>query len=295
LKDGDPKPGVDAVKKFFRIYPLADVAHPPEMKFVNISGRAFNTIGPADYGFWEAVNYAIQHEPSDAMDPITLGYFASLGIVKGKPFAPDARMKAILTEAAAVGDATARTITYRNRIKEAYFFPDSAWMTAFIGGSYKFEQNDARILDAYTMFFFYATGITPAMSEEMVGKGSQYAAAFVDSKGAPLDGAKTYKIHMPPNIPVNNFWSFTVYDNQTRSMLQTDQQFPAVGSLTKGLQINDDKSVDVWFGPKPPVGKESNWVQTVPAKGWNTLLRLYGPLEPWFDKTWRPGEIEPQP
>jgi len=226
------------------------------------------------------------------MDPITLGYFASLGIVKGKPFAPDARMKAILTEAAAVGDATARTITYKNRMKEAYFYPDSAWMTAFIGGSYKFEENNARILDAYSMFFFYATGITPAMSERMVGKGSQYAAAFVDSKGAPLDGGKTYKIHMPPNIPVNNFWSFTVYDNQTRSMLQTDQQFPSVGSLTKGLQINDDKSVDVWFGPKAPAGKETNWVQTVPGKGWNTLLRLYGPLEPWFDKTWRPGEIE---
>jgi hypothetical protein len=114
----------------------------------------------------------------------------------------------------------------------------------------------------------------------------------VDSKGAPLDGGKTYKIHMPPNIPVNNFWSFTVYDNQTRSMLQTDQQFPAVGSLTKGLQINDDKSVDVWFGPKAPAGKGSNWVQTVPGKGWNTLLRLYGPLEPWFNKTGRPGEIE---
>jgi len=201
-------------------------------------------------------------------------------------------MKAILTEAAAVGDATARTITYKNRMKEAYFFPDSAWLTAFIGGSYKFEENNARILDAYSMFFFYATGITPAMSERMVGKGSQYAAAFVDSKGAPLDGGKTYKIHMPPNIPVNNFWSFTVYDNQTRSMLQTDQQFPSVGSLTKGLQINDDKSADVWFGPKAPAGKETNWVQTVPGKGWNTLLRLYGPLEPWFDKTWRPGEIE---
>jgi hypothetical protein len=177
-------------------------------------------------------------------------------------------------------------------MKEAYFYPDSAWLTAFIGGSYKFEENNARILDAYSMFFFYATGITPAMSERMVGKGSQYAAAFVDSKGDRLDGGNTYKIHMPPNVPVNNFWSFTVYDNQTRSMLQTDQQFPSVGSLTKGLQINDDKSVDVWFAPKAPAGKEINWVQTVPGKGWNTLLRLYGPLQPWFDKTWRPGEIE---
>jgi len=114
----------------------------------------------------------------------------------------------------------------------------------------------------------------------------------VDSKGNPLDGGKTYKLHMPPNIPAKDFWSFTLYDNQTRSMLQTDQQFPAVGSETKGLRVNDDKSVDVLFGPKAPAGKENNWVQTVPGKGWNVLLRLYGPLDPWFDKTWKPGEFE---
>ena len=130
------------------------------------------------------------------------------------------------------------------------------------------------------------------MTEKMVGQGSQYAGAFVDAKGNPLDGGKTYRLHMPPNIPAKDFWSFTIYDNQTRSMLQTDQQFPAVGSLTKGLLVNADNSVDVYFGPKAPAGKENNWVQTIPGKGWNTLLRLYGPLEPWFNKTWRPGEIE---
>ena len=130
------------------------------------------------------------------------------------------------------------------------------------------------------------------MSEKLIGKGSQYAPAFVDAEGKPLDGRKTYKIHLPPNIPVKDFWSLIIYDNQTRSQLQTDQRFPMVSSQTKGLLINDDKSVDVYFGPKPPVGKENNWVQTIPGKGWNVLLRLYGPLEPWFDKTWRPGEIE---
>ncbi len=118
------------------------------------------------------------------------------------------------------------------------------------------------------------------------------AGAFVDSKGKPLDGSKTYKLHMPPNIPAKDFWSFTLYDNQTRSMLQTDQQFPAVGSETKGLRVNDDKSVDVWFAPKALAGWENNWVQTVPGKGWTVLLRLYGPLDPWFDKTWKPGEFE---
>jgi hypothetical protein len=114
----------------------------------------------------------------------------------------------------------------------------------------------------------------------------------VDVPRALFDGAKAYKLHMPPHVPPKDFWSFTVYDNQTRSMLRTDQQFPAVGSLTRGLPTNADGSVDVHFGPKAPAGKENNWVQTVPGKDWNTLLRLYGPLEPWFNKSWRPGEIE---
>jgi hypothetical protein len=130
------------------------------------------------------------------------------------------------------------------------------------------------------------------MAAKMVGVGSQYAGAFTDSQGNPLDGGKTYKMHLPPNIPAKDFWSFVVYDNQTRSMLQTDQQFPSIGSQKKDLVVNADSSVDVWFGPTAPKGHESNWVQTVPGKGWNVLLHLYWPGQAWFDKTWKPGEFE---
>ena len=293
--NGDPKPGVDLVKKFTRVYPLSDAANPPPMKFVDVSGMAFCTVAPADYAFWECLNQVVQEEPSESLDPVTLGLYSSIGIEKGKPFVPDARMKKILTEAAAVGDATARSISYRIRKKADFYYPNSAWRLPFFGG-YKFEEQPGVLsLDGSIFFHFMYTGVSPAMEVKMVGQGSQNAWACVDSKGSPLNGAKNYKLHLPPNIPVKEFWSVIVYDNQTRSMLQTDQQWPAVSSQTQGLLVNTDGSVDVYFGPKAPAGKETNWVQTVPGKGWNTLLRLYSPLEPWFDKTWRPSEITLQP
>jgi hypothetical protein len=294
LEDGSTAPAVASVKKNLRIYPLSKKDNPPAMNIVNGSGKYFNTIHSLDFSFFEEVNEVVQEEPAEALDPETLGLLASIGIEKGKPFKPDARMKKILTEAAAVGNITARALAYKSRIPEAYFYENSAWNTPFVGGSYQFlKEKGVRNLDARTFFFLYATGITPAMAEVVIGKGSAYAAAFVDAEGDPLDGGKTYKVHLPPNIPEKNFWSFTIYDNQSRSMLQTDQQFPSVGSLTKGMVVNPDKSVDVYFGPKAPAGKENNWVQTMPGKGWNVIFRLYSPLKPWFDKTWRPGEIEP--
>ena len=292
LENGDPAPGVERVKRFTRIYRLSEAANPPTINFVNVSGRDFATVGRADEAFWELLNRVVQEEPTDSVDPVALGFWASIGIRKGQPFEPDDRMRRILREAAEVGDATARAMTYRMRLPEAYFYPHSAWRSGFLGG-YRFtDPSGALILDSYASFFFYATGVTPAMDSRTVGQGSQYMAAFVDAEGNPLDGGRHYRLHLPPNIPVANFWSVILYDNQTRSMLQSDQDWPAVSSQTRGLHVNPDSSVDVYFGPTPPAGRENNWVQTIPGKGWNTLLRLYGPLQPWFDKTWRPSEIE---
>ena len=293
LEDGSTTPAVEASRKYARVYRLADAENPPPMKFINVSGKYFNTIGANTFQFYEDVNAVVQYEPNEAYSPEVLGQLAAIGIEKGKPFAPDARMKKILTEAVAVGNAAARAIVFKSREEGAYLYPDSAWFTCFIGGSYEFlSQPGVRDLDARVHFLYYATGVTPAMALKLVGRGSQYAAAATDSEGKPLDGSKTYKIHLPPNIPARDFWSFVVYDNQSRSMLQTDQQFPSIGSNKKGVVVNPDSSVDVWFGPTAPKGHEANWVQTVPGKGWNVLLRLYGPGESWFDKTWRPGEFE---
>ena len=130
------------------------------------------------------------------------------------------------------------------------------------------------------------------MVVKMVGKGSQYAYAATDKNGNYLDGSKTYKLNIPANVPAADFWSVVIYDPQTRSELQTSQEFPSKNNKRDKLIQNADGSVDLYFGHTTPSGKEANWVQTVPGKGWYTILRLYGPLEPWFDKTWRPGEIE---
>ena len=290
MQHGDPKPAVANIKSGLKVYRLSEARNPPQMKFVNMSGRVMNTVHANNFKFFEEVNQIIQEEPAGAYGPDMTGLFMAIGMEKGKPFAPDARMKRILTDSVAVGNATARAIDFRNRSQEALIYPGRHWTTPFIGGSYEWLKNGARNFDARTLFFYAATIDTPAMAMAMPGIGSQYAASNLDATGKPFDGGKTYRMRVPANVPAKDFWSVVAYDTQTRSMLQTDQQFPSLSS-EKSMQKNADGTVDVYFGPKAPAGNPANWIQTIPGKSWFTIFRLYGPLQPWFDKTWKLEDI----
>jgi hypothetical protein len=203
-------------------------------------------------------------------------------------------LKATLTEAVAVGNAAARAILFAPRDPRVRFFPDRQWGNGFIGGSYQFLDNGERMLDARTMFHYAATGITPAMAAAKPGTGSAYAFTGRDANGEFLDGGKTYKVTLPVPIPVGQFWSFVVYDTQTRSMLETDQKLAGLDS-NDNVRPKADGSYTIYFGPKAPAGQEGNWVQTWPGKSWQVILRLYAPLQPWFDKSWKLGDLEPVP
>ena len=296
LVEGKTGPAVSNIKKHLRIFPLANVQSPPPMEFKNLSGKFHNTIHANNFEFFEEINSLIQQEPENAISREARGRLALLGIMKGRPFKPDKRMRDILSEAALVGAAIARSMAYASRDDVTYFYPDDdrTWFSSFAIGNHEFLAKEGWLnRDARTQFMYAATGITPAMAVAMPGVGSAYAAACRDADGQYLDGSKTYKLTLPPNVPAKDFWSVVLYDVQTRAMLQTDQQFPSLNSERGGVEQNPDGSVDIFFGPKAPKGKEKNWVQSVPGKGFWLILRLYGPMEPWFDKTWRPGKIEP--
>jgi hypothetical protein len=285
----------------------------PPVKFVEATGKVMSTIPPSDYTYFELINEVVQREPAGALDPEIMGHLAAVGIVKGKPFTPDARMKKILTDAAAIGSTAGRIVSWSPRESEGFaYYPGSQWLNWLFVGGYTFETPPAEVSSDGTItvhpsdgarkihsrlgMYYYATAVTPAMVMKLTGIGSQYLMAMRDSNGEYLDGAKTYKLTLPKDIPAERFWSITVYDNQTRSMLDTPQRFPRAGSQsfpTPAAVPNPDGSTTVYFGPTKPEGiGASNWIQTLPGKGFNTILRCYSPTETFFTKTWRPSEVE---
>ncbi|MGD9720540.1 MAG: DUF1254 domain-containing protein [Pirellulales bacterium] len=334
LVNNDPKPAVDNIKKNLKIYPYTPGGYGtsiatalegkvrlggggapiPPTKFIDATGKSFNTIPPSDYGFFEMINENVQQEPATSYDVELAGQLAAIGIVKGKPFKPDARMKKILSDAAAVGNAAGRSLNWRSAVSHPdwAYYPGSMWSSMLWEGGAFFETpppeftkdgmfkplpaTGARTLDARTAFYYAYTMDTPGMIMRIPEVGSQYLMGFVDKDNNPFEGAKTYMVTLPKGIPARAFWSFTVYDNQSRSMLDTPQRFPRAGSQSypsPAAEASADGSTTIFFSPKQPQGvARGNWIQTMPGKGWFTILRLYSPLEPFFTKQWRPSEIE---
>jgi hypothetical protein len=331
LENNDPKPAAALIKDRLKIYRYTpggfgtsiatalegkvrlEVNPPiPPTKFVEASGKAFNTIPPNDFSYFEMVNELVQMEPATSASLELLGQLAAIGIVKGKPFNPDARMKKTLTDAAAVGNAAGRVFNWRaSEIPGWSLYPGSMWASMLWEGGYNFETppplitkdgyfkqlpaTGARTLNSRTAFYYGYTLDSPGMIMRLPNVGSQYLMGFMDADKNPYDGGKTYRVTLPKDIPAAAFWSFTLYDNQTRSMLQTPQRFPRAGSQTypsPAAVADADGSTTIYFGPtKPADAKDGNWIQTVPGKGWFMLLRLYSPRESFFTKAWRPSEV----
>ncbi len=333
LENNDPKPVVEMIKKTMKIYPFTPGGYGtsiataleggvrlgknpavPETKFVDCSGKAFNTVPPSDFGFFEFINENVQNEPATSYDVELAGQLASIGIVHGKPFEPNENTKRILTDAAKFGNATGRVLNWRYTAMHPgwNYYDDSNWGNMLWEGGYNFEtpppaitqegmfkQNPptgARTLDSRTAFYFGYTLDSPGMIMRLPRVGSQYLMSFLDSQDEPYDGGQTYKVTLPKDIPAEAFWSFTVYDNQSRSMLATPQKYPRAGSQSypsPAAKESADGSTTIYFGPTQPEGVErGNWIQTMPDKGWFTILRLYSPLESFFTKKWQPTEIE---
>ncbi|NTW26276.1 MAG: DUF1254 domain-containing protein [Lentimicrobium sp.] len=141
------------------------------------------------------------------------------------------------------------------------------------------------------LYFYICFRLVLTKNLEIMEEEIQYTATY-DSNGRSLEGSRNYKFHLPSRIPVRDFWSVILYDKQTHQMIQTGQSWPSVHRQSKNLIMNEDGSIDIYFGSKAPAGLESNWIQTIPGKNWSLVLRLYDPLEPWFEKSWRPGEID---
>jgi hypothetical protein len=274
-----------------RIYPLAKAGNPPPTELINASGMDIFTVHPENYALLEELGTLVEHEHPDAVEGAQKFLLASIGIEFGKPFKPVPAEQPLLARAARLGAALLRANMWDFKGDQKYIYEDRHWWNPFVGGLYTFDPNGYMDFDAQAFFAAYATGVTPAMATKTVGVGSQYLCTHTDANGVPLDGAKTYRLTIPANIPAKDFWSVIVYDSANRSMMATSQPYPAQSTFT-GVESNSDGTVDIWFGPEAPKGKESNWIETDPAKGWTAIFRLYGPLEAFYDQSWMLNDIE---
>ena len=289
---GSGEKAMEFFRKNCRVYPLN--TGPRKNTFTNVSGVPINTLVPEDAAAFAWMHDIINYEPAEAFGKELLGRLASIGIVKGKPFSPDARMQKILEQAAKEGVAMSRVIALDSRQPDALVYANRTWETPFIGNSSSFDPEGYFNLEARTTFHFTADGITPSMAAQMPdGLGFRYQTTYRDKDDNYLDGNKTYKLNIPPKVPVALFWSIVVYDPWTRCELQS-QPYPSLSSQrVPAPQANADGSIDVYFSIEKPEGVAAqNWVKTLPDQGFFVYMRYYGPLKAFNDKTWIPNDVE---
>ena len=301
IVQNDDKDGAVQNVKRVRVYPLSESSNPKPNRFITMSGKVTDTTPPAGMAYWERLSGYINNNPVQERDLFFLGMLKPLGIEKGKAFKPDTRQRAILEEAARVGDAIGRAMLFDgpdrfHQVGEGLGvepFPGSKW-------HWVFQVNPVQKTDTYGQiderlhYTYGAIYTTPALGVMKAGPGGNYVQAFKDKDGNRLDGAKSYRLHVPANAPAEAFWSLTIYDTATRSMLQNAPNDSARPSLDK-LKTNADGSIDLSFGPagSAPAGLEANWIETVPGKGFYPMMRFYSPKAGLFDGTWKLPDVEP--
>ncbi len=302
----DPKNLTPAVTHLERtkIYPLNGEANAKPMKFPDASGVPVNMLPISDASAFDQLKLLLDKEGANLADPGRLGDLATIGIVKGQPFTPDAHIRKILDQAAKTGYAMSRVQLFQNNVGGVSYliWPDRQWTNPVANQTPAKPSaavnewpwlNSAGILatDSRINYFTGYYAISLGMASQIPGKGANYWMAFFDSEGKPFVGASNYRLHLPPNIPAAIFWSLTLYDASNASGLPNGQPFPSLGSRDKPAQ-NADGSTDLYLGPHAPEGKAGNWLATVPGKGYFAILRLYGPTEAALNKSWKPGDLE---
>lgn len=289
----DPDPAkAEALKKAVRIYAWSQREHPPATLYLLPDPEKVATIRPVPRGldYWALLAQVIQEEPVQDRDRFFVAMLRPLGIEKGKAFQPDARQKKILTDGAFAGEAMAKANSFDKRFDGSRYRPDAHWDYVIMADPAQDLENHSQ-LDERAAYFYEAVALSKGMITRTVGEGQAYLASYRDKDGHAFDGARTYRLRVPPRAPMKQFWSVTLYDVDTRSVIQNRERI-ADRSSRQDLVTNDDGSVDLYFGPTAPNGLERNWVPTVSGKAWFAYFRLYAPTEAYFDKSWPLPDIE---
>jgi len=305
----DPKqlaPAVALIEQS-RLYPLGgrDAARP--MRFPDASGVPVDMLPIRDGTAFDVLKKLVDGEPATLADPDALGLLASIGIVKGRPFAPDAKTRTILDRAAKTAYKMSRVVGFEEVVagRSLRIYPDRRWVNPMADATPEhpagpFDLGWHRVagghldLDARIWFFTNYYSVSPGMLSQTPGRGAKYMIAFVDDHGENLSGGRRYRLRLPRDIPAANFWSVTLYEAENGSGLANGQPFPSLGSRDAPTP-NADGGTDIHLGPTAPAGQERNWLATVPGRGYFAVLRLYGPTAAALDRSWKPGDIERLP